>query len=145
MKLYSARVRLAGEIKNEVNKVDLTAAEIIILQTIHGASENASDPVVDIKETGSVKRTDAQERARLEETYAGFHGEPGAKLIRGVLGVPGVPLPKEYESAQALEVEEYDATDEQPIPAVVAQAPIVRRRIKPEDKAVADAQEAFAG
>jgi hypothetical protein len=148
MKLYSGRVRLAGEIKNEVNKYNLTASEILVLKAIHGASENASDPVVEIKETGSVNRSDSKERSRLAGIYSTFRGQDGATLVNKLLGVAGVPLPQEYvPEVQAIE-DEFDVEDVEEEPEVIVEAekpkPITRTRMSFKDKVKADAEEAEA-
>ncbi len=146
MKLYSARVRLAGELKNEVNKYNLTASELLILRALHGASENASDPVVDIKETGSVNRSDAKERSRLAGIYTNFRGQDGATIVRNTLGPAGVPLPQEYvEPEQAVETDEFDVEDVEE-PEVITEnetaKPIKRTRMSFKQKVEADAEEA---
>lgn len=65
MQLYSAKVRLKGDLYNEVSKTALSAAEILLLQHIHGA-----DSVVGITPTGDdPDRMISAERDRLSITY----------------------------------------------------------------------------
>lgn len=89
MQLYSANVRLHGSLLHEVYKTDLTASEVIVLRVLHG-----DDAVADIVHTGQAKnRTDAEERARLTETYgAALAGIDDVKSMNGVFGV-AAPLP----------------------------------------------------
>lgn len=96
MRLYTAKVRIAGSLEHEVIKHNLTAAEIHLLTHIHAGKHPV---VVDIVHTGDVKnRSDVKERARLAEIYS--KGElvedRGAKLLTSLFGLPGVPLPQEY-------------------------------------------------
>ena len=64
MDLYSGNVRLKGRLDQVVHKTGLTAAEILVLRTIHG-----HDAVVDIKNEGSHQRTYADEYERLCINY----------------------------------------------------------------------------
>lgn len=61
---------LAGDAGNSVTKYDVTAAEVALLQAIHG-----NDSISDIEITGEAeddgkKRTNRQELARLRQIYA---------------------------------------------------------------------------
>lgn len=105
MKLYECKVRLGGSVADEVRKPAVTAAEISVLQSIHG-----DDAVVEVKEIAAVatnnipghprygeKRTEDDERDRLEALY----GEPlvgrlfGARTKRmSDLSVDAEPLPR---------------------------------------------------
>lgn len=64
MHLYKAEILLAGELTNTVIKPDLTAAEILILQTIHG-----SDAVRGIVKQGTKQVEYQKEYDRLLRTY----------------------------------------------------------------------------
>lgn len=108
MKLYDAAVRLAGQITNEVNVYQVTAAEIAVLHRIHGGA----DAVQRVVEVGSVRnRSDARERARLAALYPkgmGADGKQpleGAAFINSIFGV-GTPLPSEYVAPVIEESEE---------------------------------------
>ena len=115
MKLYKALVRINGSLLNEVAKDNLTAAEIMVLQRIHG-----DDAVQNVIETGAVKgRSGAQERERLAGIYRA--GGPdidrknrveGKRFIENIFGVAGVPLPEEYTAAKQLEEGEEPAEEE---------------------------------
>ena len=113
MKLYSARVRLNGDRDHEVDKHNMTAAEMKVLEALH-PSAKGHPTLVNIVHTGNVKRSDAKERARLAQIYS--KGElvenRGEKIINGLFGVAGVPLPQEYVAPEPVEAVEYSAADE---------------------------------
>ncbi len=128
-KLYSCKVRLQGSVLNEVPKSDVTAPEIEVLRALHG-----SDAVAGIVETGSVKRSDRDERRRLEEVYAdaGSVGEAVTRkkrMLTDLFGHERMALPKEIDAAPAVEEDDDDAETEQAAPA----APIRRTRAKPAE------------
>lgn len=107
MKLYSAKIRLAGNILNEVWVENVTASELHLLVRIHSGGDNF--PLAEVKETGSVSRTDRRERSRLTQKYLEWNLGNGAKLIREVLGTDGVSLPQFYAPPVSDEIEdEYD-------------------------------------
>lgn len=58
-------VALGGDIINTVPKYNMTAGEIAVLQTIHG-----KDAVNDLEPSGTVKRSNRAERARLDSLYS---------------------------------------------------------------------------
>jgi hypothetical protein len=106
MKLYKARIRLAGNLLHEVWVQDVSAAELHVLMEIHKGGDNF--PLAEVIETGAVNRTDARERRRLELKYLDWNLGNGAKLIKEVLGMPGAPLPQKYEPPVVLGPEEDD-------------------------------------
>lgn len=134
MKLYNARVRLGGSISNEVNKKKITAAEIAVLQRIHGR-----DAVQSVVEIGSVaNRSDQRERARLLLSYSKGPSADGKRLegeafIASIFGVPGVGLPKEYVAEVIVEDDDVGADEVEEIIEVVEMAakpiPIKRTRV----------------
>jgi hypothetical protein len=97
MELYSVTVNLNGQVANQVTKHNVTAAEIRLLQHIHGQSENGAEPVANIVQTATTTRSDRQERARLLAEYRNWQLDQGSPLIEKLFGVAGVPLPKVYE------------------------------------------------
>ncbi len=74
VKLHTCKVRLAGQVQDQVEKTAVTAAEMHVLRVIHG-----EDAITDIVETGDVDRSEAMERDRLEFIYS-------EDLIRRVFG-----------------------------------------------------------
>lgn len=72
MHLYSATLNLNSKNMNQVPMKDLTAAEIAILRAVHGDPTREGvggvEPVIDIKFTGDVDRSDEVERDRLTGT-----------------------------------------------------------------------------
>jgi hypothetical protein len=65
-------VKLGGDALNTVPKSGVTAAEIAVLQMIHGG-----DAVYDIRPTGQVERTQRVERERLKTIYGGAKDTDG--------------------------------------------------------------------
>lgn len=94
MKLYSGKIRLAGNLLNEVPRIGLTAPEIIILRHIHGA-----DAVVNIQETGSDKRPHGEERDRLAQAY-------NPKVVFDLFGLEHRELPIELPRAEVAGAED---------------------------------------
>lgn len=153
MNLYKAKIRLLGSLNNEVRKHDITAAEIAILQRLHG-----KDGVVDVTHTGEVKkRSDRSERNRLAGIY--LHGPSadgktrlsGESFIDSVLGV-GNPLPHEYTAPVETETEEQEPEDKEEIvrfgeqgeAEVTTSEPIVRTRVPKKAAKVAAENELTA-
>lgn len=85
MHLYNCKVRLAGSLYNEVPKTGITAAEIIVLRTIHG-----DDAVADIVPAGEEKKTSVQLRGELSLMYGkALRTIDEIKSINGIFGVAG--------------------------------------------------------
>lgn len=151
MHLYRCKVNLNGSTDNQVIKDNVTAAEIRLLQYIHGKSENGKEPVVDVEHVANTTRSDNQERARLNAVYAELELGQGAAILERILGVAGVPLPQKYEPPVFAPVEDM-ATEEAPIdevitpvtPEPVRTAPPEIRRTRVAPKGVS-AIEAIAG
>ena len=107
MDLYSCKVNLNSKSDTQVSLSDVTAAEILILRAIHNDPEREDsggmDPVVEIKKTGEVDRTDEEEKDRL--TGAG-HDQLGVaryhmNFFRKVFPNDYIPMPerlKEFET-----------------------------------------------
>lgn len=148
MKLYSATVRLAGSLSNEVSKSQITAAEIAVLQRIHG-----EDAVQKISEIGEVKgRSDARERARLAVEYPKGLGADGKQPLEGVafinsiFGV-GTPLPHVYVEREIDETAEEIALEpegQEEIELAEKPEPIKRTRLAPKEKKAAESAELMA-
>lgn len=93
MKLYSCKVNLAGSLLNQVHKVNVTPAEIVLLRAVHG-----NDAISDIKHVANVNRSDRAERARLAGIYTMTTPKGtkrGDELIREFLGIESQALPEE--------------------------------------------------
>lgn len=131
MKLYSCKLRLAGATTNEIEKPEVTAAEIEVLRELHGI-----DAVVDIKEAGENKLSSAEERARLRRFYANpesLNTQMAAKranMLRNLFGHDRLPLPDELLEPIT------DGDDDFEEPAVVAE-PVRRTRVKKPEPAAA--------
>lgn len=116
MKLYDCKVRLAGQVANEVRKYKVTAAEIEILRSIHGA-----DAVAEIVDAGEDKRTSAAERQRLYGLYASPNDhtpEQVAKKLEGFRALFGHDRMALPESLEELAPEVEDGVEAAPAPKV---------------------------
>lgn len=105
MHLYNCKVRLAGQLHNEVYKPQVSAAEVLILKTIHG-----DDAVVGLERAGKGKPVHDQLRRQLEDTYE--RGLRGARTsMTELFGPRHQPLPEKLPS-YVLEDDEDDADAE---------------------------------
>lgn len=89
MQTLNAMVALTGDRNNMVWKTDLTPAEILLLQALHGA-----DAVLQIEPTGETKREPMQEIERLREAYP-LHRERIQNIWRDF---PGSAFPSRIDS-----------------------------------------------
>lgn len=76
MKLHSCKVRLNGNVNDEVRKIGVTTAEVRVLKEMHG-----DEAVLEVVMTGRTARSEAEERSRLEQHY-------GEKVVTKLFGVP---------------------------------------------------------
>ena len=102
MQLYDCKVRLGGNLYNEVFKRGVTAAEIMVLRVIHGGAVDDLDCLVDVKvskdEQGHklpvIDRDDNEERERLTFLYGeALASREHVKSINGIFG-PASALPQ---------------------------------------------------
>lgn len=84
MQTLNAMVALTGDRNNMLWKMDLTPAEILLLQALHGEGS-----VLQIEPTGDVKREPSEEIARLKNLYPG-HPDRVQNLWRDF---PGTAFP----------------------------------------------------
>lgn len=78
MQLANCLLSIGGDDGNTVPKFGVTAAEIPVLQRLHGEAA-----VKDIEPAGEVQRTHREELARLHERYGKVEGNPVAALYPG--------------------------------------------------------------
>lgn len=96
MRQFSCKVRLDCKLDNEVDKIGVTAAEIILLRHVQGGD----DAVVNIKEMEPVNRTDEEERERLAMLYDMKHiaylfGPNHNALPKSIPGLPSSQIEKD--------------------------------------------------
>lgn len=89
MQTLNAMVALTGDRNNMVWKTDLTPAEILLLQALHGV-----DAVLQIEPTGETKREPMQEIERLREAYP-LHRERIQNIWRDF---PGPAFPSRIDA-----------------------------------------------
>lgn len=103
MQLYSCIVRLNGEMKNEVFKSDVTAAEIKVLKAIHTPVDAGVESIHSIKSATRVDRDDDEERDRLREIYGeGLSKNGRIGSLERILGFEGTPLPQVVQGVDSL-------------------------------------------
>lgn len=97
MKYYDALVRLAGNLLNEVQKFNLSAAEVVLLNAIHG--EGA---ISRLKQVGEIEDftpgKHRAERQRLRAMYA-ERSPRNLDIFEKLFGAPATPLPLSVEMA----------------------------------------------
>lgn len=97
MDIYAGKIRLGGDMRNEVRREGLTAPEVILLQRIHG-----NDSVMELEKTGAEKRNHQEERGRLYTAYpAAINADAKKHFVEELFGpnhqdlpvtVPGVAI-----------------------------------------------------
>lgn len=88
MQYFSAKIRLAGSLLNEVWRDRLSVPEVMVLQALHG-----SDAVLDLKLVDEQPLEDhAAERERIGLTYG--RSEASRPAVKSVLGTEWQPLPE---------------------------------------------------
>lgn len=111
MKLYSVKINLAGSLLNQVRKEHVTAAEIVLLRSVHG-----NDAVTEIKHVANVNRSDRAERARLAKLYTKTSPQGvkrGDALVREFLGLESTPLPDDPPVVEsAVKADEFETVVE---------------------------------
>lgn len=93
-------VALGGDINNTVPRYGVTAAECALLQAIHG-----TDAVTLIKPTGSVKRSNRAEKARLVGIYAPHENSNGAKVMNQLYPGAAARLFERYNELELAEAQ----------------------------------------
>lgn len=106
MQTYDCKLRLGGNVANEVRKADVTAPEIFVLRALHG-----EDAVSEIVPKAMDRRSHEEERQRLYGIYANpeqNNAETVARKIamfRGLFGHDTMPLPKALSKSDPFLVE----------------------------------------
>lgn len=89
MDIYKGKIRLGGDMRNEVRKENLTAPEVILLKRIHG-----EDALTELEKTGSIKADHSAERQRLYIDYPTAINQDAKKhLVEELFGPNHVELP----------------------------------------------------
>jgi hypothetical protein len=96
MDLYNGKVRLKGDVRNEVAKKNLTVPEILILRRMHG-----NDAVLNLELVEKKKMKAATERKRLQSVYGrGLKAMTPPLSIERLFGTYG-PLPEKLSDVEA--------------------------------------------
>lgn len=101
MKFYSARVDIAGDRNHVVVKRNITPAEILTLQAIHGGS--SVHTIAEEPNSGSDRTPHDVIRKRLDRTYGrtrvGPEGHRRPALVAAMPDWPGGTLPADAKAA----------------------------------------------
>lgn len=101
MDIANVIVALGGDTGNTVPKYGVTAAEIAVLMTIHGAS-GGDTPIFDVEPAGTITRSNREERQRLLELYPAKNSE-GKQIVAEMFPGVGARVP---ESLEELDLDE---------------------------------------
>ncbi len=130
MKYYDALVRLAGNLLNEVQKFNLSAAEVVLLNAIHG--EGA---ISRLKQVGEIEDftpgKHRAERQRLRAMYAD-RSTRNLDIFEKLFGTPATPLPLSVEMADLVSAPEPEL-DLDRTPLLVRENPVVAVEAPLED------------
>jgi hypothetical protein len=91
MNLYDVVVRVGGSLYNEVERLSITAPEVVMLQALHG-----DDSVLRIKHVGTSDETDSMIRDRMCDFFGTGRVETarsGPELMKQYFGPKSMPLP----------------------------------------------------
>jgi len=95
MDFYNCKVRLGGNVLNEVRLSDVPAPEILILKYIHGG-----DAVVELEKSKGGQIEHEKERARLEDKY-GLVLAKRELTLNAIFGPPHQDLPIHVNGGKA--------------------------------------------
>jgi hypothetical protein len=109
--IYSGKVRLAGDMRNEVRRGKMTAPEVILLKRIHG-----EDAVLELEKVGNEKVNHQEERQRLYRDYpTAINIDAKRHLVEELFGpnhndlptsVPGVAITPKTGKVKASDIME---------------------------------------
>jgi hypothetical protein len=114
MNLYDVIIRVGGSLYNEVEKHSVTAAEVIMLQALHG-----EDAVRVTKHAGTTDETNAAIRERMADFFGTGRvetGRSGPDLVIKHFGPKNMPLPDRLEGV--MHINPQIAKDNAPLPPV---------------------------
>ncbi len=128
MKFYNIKLRINGSLLHEVIRQKVPAAEVMLLNALHGG--NAVVSVTEAGEKAFSPRDHRTERRRLEDKYGqGGQKRSAIEVIRSLFGSVAGALPESIDmedlKPEPEEVEDLDA----PLPA----APVAAAAPEPED------------
>lgn len=98
MEIYNCKVHVGGSRDNEVRRLNVPAAEIVMLRHLHG-----EDHVVDLVHVGTSDISDKDVRDLLAMAYGPGDVDmtrAGPAILREVFGPAGNRLPQEIEDVE---------------------------------------------
>lgn len=119
MNLYNVIVRVGGSLYNEVERLNITAPEVVMLQTLHG-----DDSIRNITHVGQIEESNASIRERLADYYGTGRietGRSGGSLVKSCFGPKTMPLPDRVDGVEHLAVSPGFASDPAPSTSLTAE------------------------
>lgn len=104
MEICKCEIRLGGDLRNSVPRRNITPAEVMVLQEVHGAA----DAVVKIVITGDVERTALEEKARLNYLYRKPMGKDGVNAVNKIFPGSSPNLPEKFSQLLEMPVDIVD-------------------------------------
>lgn len=98
MNLYDVIVRVGGSLYNEVERLSITTAEVVMLQALHG-----EDSVLRIKHIGMSNEPGAAIRDRMADYFGTGRvesGRSGPDLVAKYFGPKNMPLPDKLDGIE---------------------------------------------
>ncbi len=132
MQLMTALVRVAGNPLMTVRRNNITPAEALVLQHIHDA--DTKDVFESAKLTGTVERSNTEERARLKARYPEH-----VKLVDMLFpGINAADIPQNFADLPPSPLEVQDMAPEPVTASAPAPAHKARTRAKAAPRTLAD-------
>lgn len=137
MKFYNLKLRLAGALHHEVRLQNISAAEVTLLDAIHGTGSVSELMLSGEKEY--TPRDHRVERRRLEVKYGqDWNKEKHLVIIRDLFGVSASRLPESVTLDDLAPIE----PEEDDMDGPLEDAPVVRRVDPTPKQATLDAKDA---
>lgn len=99
MRFYDVKVRLKGDPLHEIIKADISAAEVAVIEQLHGATS------VVLLTGRAGRKMDAADmvahRNDLALQYSNGHDYPGARIVNELFGPQHLPLPETHARFEA--------------------------------------------
>lgn len=128
MDICNAFLALGGDRRNTVPKFDITAAEIAVLQAIHG-----DEAVTEIEVVGDVNRSNRDELSRLRQTYGRARPE-GSEVSHVDVLFPGAAA-RVFDTVEELELSEiFFKAETRKVPGASAGGKASSKKEKPAKK-----------
>lgn len=144
MDLYNIKLRLRGALHHEVYRQNVPAAEVVLLNALHGGAA-----IVNLQKSGSkeyLPRDHRVERRRLETVYgAGGTREKHLELIRNLFGGVAGALPESVTIDELRPLPEEEDDLDAPLPEAPPPANAIKQETIDAKEAVKDSIRKLGG